>query len=75
MAAKKPKIKSNRYEIKVSKGSRKKNQYQWNKMRGSNTISFGIGLDTFQACKKTVDSENRQRIKPLPVYYKGKLLV
>jgi hypothetical protein len=71
MAAKK----SNRYEIKVSKGGRNKNQFQWNKMRGDNTISFGIGYDTFQSCLKTVRSENKQRIKPLPIYHRGLLVV
>lgn len=63
-----------RYEIKKSSGARTKNQFQWNKMRGKNTISFGVGYDSYQAALKAVRSENRQRKTELPIYHRGKLV-
>jgi hypothetical protein len=68
------KLKCNRFEITATKGTRLKNAFQWSKMRGKNTIGFGIGYDTFQSALKAVRSENKQRLKPLPVYHRGELV-
>ncbi len=68
------KLKCNRFEIIATKGTRTKNGFQWAKMRGSNTIGFGVGYDSYPSALKAVRSENKQRLKPLPIYHRGELV-
>lgn len=64
-------VNKSRIEVLATKGSRKKDGFEWRVMRGENVLYFAVGYDTYHSALKVVKGHNKKLIKPLPIYFRG----